>query len=406
MEKEYATLRLSELADLIENLLADAFFNQFYWIQAEISELKNYPDRSYCFLTLVEKEGNALLAKAEAVIWNRNYPIIPFFEKETGIRFGKGIKLLLKVSVDFSAVYGLKLQIHAIDSSYTIGNLELERARILQQLLDKHPEVIRFSDGIYLTVNKKHDLPPVIQRIALVTAPDSDGYRDFMHELQNNSSGYQFEITPFLTQIQGKGAAQSIVGRLAEIERKRLNYDVVVIIRGGGSQLDFGPFDTYETGLAVAAFPLPVITGIGHERNVSITDLMSHSPVKTPTKAAAFILDHNENFEEEIKQLFSRAYERAGELFLEKRRLLDRLHDKYQYVGRSFLQRRQFELTQTETRLFYLNPERILEKGFALVFKHGKLVTQPDDLKTGEVIEIKLQQEVLRAEIKEKYSSD
>ncbi|MCX6272312.1 MAG: exodeoxyribonuclease VII large subunit, partial [Bacteroidetes bacterium] len=279
MERIKGFIPLSELADLIENLVKDAFYNQSYWVVAETSDVKNYPDRGYCFVTLVEKEGKDTLARLEGVIWSKQYHIIREFEVASGIRFDKNIRLLLKVMVDFSAQYGLKLIIQDIDPSFSIGNLELEKKKILNRLLAENPDVIHYVDGNYITVNKRLTLPLALQRIALLTAPQSDGLRDFRHELEENPYGYRFIIDEYLTQIQGRRAEYQIVDQLEAIARLKNRYDIAVIARGGGSQLDFGPFDTYEAGLAVAGFNLPLITGIGHERNVSIVDMMSLLPV-------------------------------------------------------------------------------------------------------------------------------
>ena len=400
MSANNSFLSLSELAFLVQESITDTFFGESYWVVAETLDVKNYPDRAYCFVTLVEKSGKDVTARMEAVIWSQYHHIIREFEFTTGMRFDKNIRLLMKVAVDYSPKWGLKLLIRELDSSFTIGNLELEKQNTLKRLVNENPKLIRYIDGDYTTYNKRLQRPIVIQRIALITAPNSDGWRDFRHELDANPYGYRFIITEFFSQVQGQGAEKQILNQLEMIRDEKPDYDAVVIVRGGGSQLDFGPFDTYELSLAIAGFPILVISGIGHERNVSITDLMSHLSVKTPTKAAAFLVEHNRQFEEGIYQVFDYALNKASESFSSAGKILDRLEDKLFYTGERYLMNRNHELGRLETAIRHLDPENTLARGFAMVMKEGRIITDPNLILPEDEINIRLKTNVITTKVK------
>ncbi|MHC1707371.1 MAG: exodeoxyribonuclease VII large subunit [Bacteroidales bacterium] len=392
-------IKLSDLAWIIDDLVKEAFCNRTYWIVAETADVKNYPDRQYCFVTLIEKEGKDTLARMEAVLWSRYYSEIENFERITGKRFEKNIRILLKVIIDFSPVYGLKLQILAIDPSYTLGELERTKQQTLDRLVAENPQIIQYQDGIYQTKNKLLSRPLAFQRIALITAPDSDGRRDFLHELQSNPYGYSFQYKEYLTRIQGEGAEKQILECLHQVKASEHSYDAVIITRGGGSQLDFGPFDTYELGLAIATFPVPVITGIGHERNVSIADHMSHLQVKTPTKAAAFLIDHNHKFEEDIISMTEYIFRFASETISDEDSRLDRASEKLSFSVKTFLSNRSIDLDKVSIALKHLDPENVLARGFAMIKKDRQILTDPEKIKQGDVLEIRLKESVILSEV-------
>ncbi len=327
-------IRLSDLAFTLEAVLDEAFGQKAVWVVAETSDIKNYPDRGYCFLTLVERESatRETLAKLDACIWRRNYHTIGDFEQETGVAFARNIQVLLLLSVGFSPVYGLRLEILKIDPSlrWAISNgngrpYSTRWCRITRIWSG-------WKQGQYITANQLLPRPAVMQHLALITAPNSDGWRDFRHELTQNPFGYDFVVDEFLTQVQGQGAEKAICGQLERIRTSGVAYDAVVIVRGGGSQLDFGSFDSYLMGHTVAGFNIPILAGIGHERNVSITDLLCHQSVKTPTKAAAFLIEHNQQFEEACLQLQERLSSAAREALQTARENLDRETERLRFV--------------------------------------------------------------------------
>ncbi|GAA4469959.1 exodeoxyribonuclease VII large subunit [Nibrella saemangeumensis] len=394
-------IRLSDLAFTIEALMDDAFGQKAFWVIAETSDIKKYPDRGYCFLTLVERDGRDTLAKLEACIWRKHYPIIEQFEAATQVAFARNIKLLLLVSVAFNPVYGLRLEILKIDHSYTLGNLEQERQATLDALVRDHPDQVWVENGEYITANQVLACPPVIQRVALIAAPGSDGWRDFRHELQHNLFGYQFTVDEYLCQVQGQGAEQAIVGQLEKIRGSEVPYDAVVMVRGGGSQLDFGSFDTYLLGLAVAGFERPILAGIGHERNVSITDMLCHRSVKTPTKAAAWLIDHNRSFEESCLLLRDRLAAAAREALLSAREHLDMATERLRFVSHNYLRNRQTELTEKAVTVRHLDPSNVLRRGYALLLRNGRVQTQAANLATSDTIQVQLHDGLITATVTE-----
>ncbi|MGF7215039.1 exodeoxyribonuclease VII large subunit [Spirosoma lacussanchae] len=388
-------IRLSDLAFTLETVLDNAFGQKPIWVVAETSDIKNYPDRGYCFLTLVEREDgpsgrHETLAKLDACIWRRNYHTIRDFEIATGVAFARNVKLLLLVSVGFSPVYGLRLEILKIDPSYTLGNLERERQEVLDTLVRDYPDLVWLDAGQYITANQLLPRPAVLQRLALIAAPGSDGWRDFRHELAANPYGYTFSVDEYLTQVQGKGAEQAICQQLEKIRLSGRPYDAVVLVRGGGSQLDFGSFDTLLMGLTVAGFNIPILAGIGHERNVSITDMMCHQSVKTPTKAAGFLIEHNRQFEESCLRLLDRMGVVARDVLQNAREELDMQTDRLRFVSYNYLRDRHTELTEKAVTIRHLDPANVLRRGYALLLRQGRIVTKAAEVRQSETLQVQL----------------
>jgi exodeoxyribonuclease VII large subunit len=379
-------LRLSDIAALIDQTLYSKFGPNTFWVKAETSDIKNYFDRQYCFLTLVEKDANSTIAKMDAVIWRQQYHIIKDFSKATGISFDKNISLLMRVQVGFNAQYGLRLQILELDSGFTLGAIELQRQATLMQLVEKNPKTISLVTGAYVTLNAKLTLPMVLQKIALITAPGSDGERDFKHELMHNALGYYFEVDSYLTQIQGKDADKAILGQLDLILNIGKKYDLVAIVRGGGSQLDFSAFDTYDLGLKIATFPIPVVAGIGHERNVSIADLMCFSSLKTPTKAASFIIEHNSIFEQQIDRLKSRLVYVADGIIQSSKNNIERASVALKNAAVIFFKDKHNALNQKTLTIKLLDPSNVLARGYAILQNKNGIIMQADKLKKGDKI--------------------
>lgn len=385
-------IRLSDLAFTLEAVIDEAFGQKAMWVVAETSDIKNYPDRGYCFLTLVEREpaGRETLAKMDAAIWRRNYHTIRDFEHETGVAFARNIQLLLLVSVSYSPVYGLRLEILKIDPSYTLGNLERERQAVLDALVQNHPDLVWLDADQYITANQLLPRPAVLQRVALISAPNSDGWRDFRHELAQNPFGYDFVVDEYLTQVQGQGAERAICGQLERIRTSGVPYDAVVIVRGGGSQLDFGSFDTYLMGQTVAGFSVPILAGIGHERNVSITDMLCHESVKTPTKAAAFLIEHNRQFEEGCLRLRDRLTTVSREALQTAREQVDSETERLRFVVHNYFRDCHTDLTEKAVTLRHLDPSNVLRRGYAMLLRNGRILTRSSDVQPGEVLQVQL----------------
>ena len=295
-------LTLSQLNGIIQSKLNEAFFMQQFWIVADITEHSFKEKTGYHYFEFVEKNvtTNLIVAKIKGAAWGNASQKIKDFEKSTGQRFTNNIHVLAKVSVNFHKVFGLSLELIEIDPSFTLGVIETKRQETLLRLVTSYPTIIQKRGEQYSTYNSSLELPPVISHLAVISSQTSAGNEDFKHTLINNSYGYHFEIDDYFTVVQNEVNAGIFLERLLDVFRSGKKYDAVIINRGGGAQTDFLIFDNFKIGLAVAKFPIPVITGIGHQKNQTITDLMAHTNTKTPTKAAEFIITHNKIFEDRL----------------------------------------------------------------------------------------------------------
>lgn len=274
-------LSLYELGRLIRLTLREGLPDA-YWVQAELSEVREGYN-GHCYIELVQKaeRGNALLAKARGTIWANVYKILkPYFEQATGQLFTAGLKVLLQVSVEYHEQYGLSLTVQDIDPTYTLGDMARRRREIILQLEE---------EGV-LTLNKELALPVLPQRIAVISAAGAAGYGDFCDQLLGNPYGFVFYPRLFPAVMQGDRVEETIIATLDRIAAQRERWDVVVIIRGGGATSDLSGFDTYDLAVNCAQFPLPIITGIGHERDDTVLDMVAHTRVKTPTAAAEHLI--------------------------------------------------------------------------------------------------------------------
>jgi len=357
MPKAY---KLSELAASVREAIEEAFGFEAVWVTAQLSDVKIQAGLRRCYLRMIERTGEEITTDFKANIWTKSFSQIEEFERATGQKFRDGLEVTAQVAVRYNPRYGLSLEILKLDIEWTLGSLERERQQTLDRLLKEHPDTIQLEDGEFNTYNKQLRLPLVARRIALVTAPDSDGRRDFLEELKNNRHGFTFQVTDFLTTIQGDRAHLLMVDKLEEIRKSRVAFDLVCIVRGGGSQTDLKPFDQYELAKTVAEFPIPVLTGIGHDRNTSITDLMARQE-KTPTKVAACVVDLNARYEDNIIQLHERGRLATAGYFRDKGNDLNKL------------------VWQIRT----LHPRSTLNRGFAMVECDGKVVTGIEGLRTG-----------------------
>jgi exodeoxyribonuclease VII large subunit len=378
-------LKLSELIAEIDEAIHYRFTGETFWITAEITDVKKMPDKRWCFLKFIEKEGNFIIAEMKAVFWSHNYTFVEEFEKLTKQIFANGLEITCEVKIRFHARYGLDVEVLAIDHSYSVGKIILEKEKTLLRLITENPSIVQLIDGEYLTYNQQLALPLVMQKIALITAPNSDGQRDFVQEMQNNQYGYAFKIDIYATTVQGESAVANMLKELKQIHIIQQQYDAVAIVRGGGSQIDFAPFEDYELAKMVAGFPLPIFTGIGHDSNTSIVDMMARH-LKTPTKVAANIVEHNFYFENEIMQL----------------------HDKMNLAIENKLYHAKMQLQQIKSTIKAYSPESILAKGYAIITKNNKIITNPAALNINDEIEIVLQSEKIKSIIngKEKNNTE
>ena len=299
------SLSLLELNSLVRRGLEQCLPDE-YWVRAELSEVRSN-STGHCYLEFVEKDprNNNLVAKARGMIWNNTYHLLRhYFEETTGQLFTAGIKVLCKVSVQFHELYGFSLTVSDIDPTYTIGDIARRRREILQQLE---------QEGV-LTLNKELDMPALPQRIAVISSATAAEYGDFCHQLDNNPGGFAFYTELFPAMMQGNQVETSILNALDCINVRLDDFDVVVIIRGGGSTSDLSGFDTYLLAASCAQFPLPIIIGIGHERDETVLDAVAHTRVKTPTAAAELLIHMMTEASEYLLEFSSRIHQGASTL--------------------------------------------------------------------------------------------
>jgi len=376
-------IKLSELLDEIQYTIQSQFEGEAFWVEAQITNVKKYASTRRCYLTVEEYENGTKTAEAKAVFWANTYHQIEIFEKATKQIFKDGIKIICQVKVRYHKVYGLNLDVMQIDVAHSIGTLELEKQQTLERLVKENPSTIQLFDGVYRTFNNRLALPLVINKIALVTAPNSDGQRDFQQEAKLNKHQYTFCVTEFLTTIQGDNAHKLILEQLQWIEQSEERFDVVAIVRGGGSQTDFKPFDDYELAKYVAHFPIPIFTGIGHDRNQSIVDLMAREQ-KTPTKVASLFVERNFEFENKLIAL--------------KTNIFAIIHDQVEKAKK--------ELENAKRMVKLASPQAILDRGFAIITINNKIVTDPNDIKENAELQTILRNETIFSTVIKKTKNE
>ena len=408
-ESQHITLR--ELQRRVKSALEGQFALPV-WVSAEISEIKvNYS--GHCYLELVEKGGDngVPTAQARAVVWRSHYPRISgYFEAETGQRLASGIRILAKVLVSYHELYGFSLQITDIDPSYTLGDMERQRQQTIAQLQ---------QDGVW-DMNREATMPAVVQRIAIVSSANAAGYQDFCKEL--DKSPYRFSLTLFDAFMQGAAAEESIIEALCSVAARMEDFDAVVLIRGGGSRSDLNCFNAYRLCAHVAQFPLPVVTGIGHDKDTSVADMVAHTALKTPTAVAGWLVERMAGVdgwldyaalqlhdtttaamhasEVRLERLSGEIRRLSGELLTRQSLRLEHHAALLPDAARDFLARQNVRLGNAAELIAGRSPERILRLGFAVVRTGGKAVTSAREVGAGENIEIEVSDGQIEATVK------
>ena len=397
----HAHITLSELQRLVKETLHERFALPV-WVSADISEVKvNYS--GHCYLELVEKGGDngVPLAQSRAVIWRTAYSrIAGYFEAETGQRLAAGIKILAKVAVNYHELYGFSLQITDIDPAYTLGDMQRQR----QQTID----CLR-KEGVW-DMNREVGMPAVVQRIAIVSSANAAGYQDFCKEI--GKSPYRFRLTLFDAFMQGAAAEESIVAALCAVADRMEEFDAVVIIRGGGSASDLNCFNAYRLCTHVAQFPLPVLTGIGHDKDTSVADMVAHTALKTPTAVAGWLVERMAETdgwldcaalqlndmtkaamhasEVRLERLSGEVRRLSGELLTRQTLRLEHFTGLLPDAARDFLARQGVRLGNAAELIAGRSPERILRLGFAVLRAGGRAVTSAGSVAEGEQVEIEV----------------
>ena len=409
-------LTLSQLQRLIGEAVGSALPLPV-WVSAEIAEMKvNYS--GHCYLELVEKSGAdgsgaVATAQARAVIWRSAYPSIAArFERESGSRLAAGMKILCKAQVNYHPLYGLSLQITDIDASYTLGDMERAKQQAIAQLQ---------SDGVW-DMNREQAMPAVVERIAVVSSATAAGWRDFMREAGN--SPYRLQIVLFEAVMQGVAAEHSIIDALTAIAESEEQFDAVAIIRGGGSTSDLNCFNSYRLASYIAQFPLPVLTGIGHDKDVSVCDMVAHTMLKTPTAVAVWLYERSAEADCATEAAAIRLRDICTRITHAQTLLLERLTAEMRRaagvaltgakaktdnaevllrnaVGTTLKRERQRVEAYAALAENYA-PERLLKLGFAVVSANGRTVRSTAEVSVGDELDLRLADGTLRVNIVEK----
>lgn len=382
-----------------------------YWVEAELSECRE--SRGHCYMELIQKDEQTAtpIAKASAKCWaNKWLTIRPYFERTTGQQLHAGMKVLLQVYPQFHEAYGFSWIVTDIDPTYTLGDMARKRQEIIQKLK---------AEGVF-DLQKELQLPVFCQRIAVISSQTAAGYGDFCNQLADNPYGFKFETQLFPAIMQGEGVEQSIISALEQIYD--MPFDCVVIIRGGGATSDMSGFDTLALAENVANFPTPIITGIGHERDESILDMISHTRVKTPTAAAALLIDHLKGVLETIEgaqsmithyvqqklsiansqlSIISEAIPRLFSIVKTRQEAkIDALYTRLPMLIERRLTSERHRLQLMDEKLKALDPTLLLARGYSITMHNGRAVKDASQLPPGAEIETRLAKGTIHSVIK------
>lgn len=403
-------ITLFELNRLVREAIEDALPME-YWVEAELSECRE--SRGHCYMELIQKDEQTAtpIAKASAKCWaNKWLTIRPYFERTTGQQLHAGMKVLLQVYPQFHEAYGFSWIVTDIDPTYTLGDMARKRQEIIQKLK---------AEGVF-DLQKELQLPVFCQRIAVISSQTAAGYGDFCNQLADNPYGFKFETQLFPAIMQGEGVEQSIISALEQIYD--MPFDCVVIIRGGGATSDMSGFDTLALAENVANFPIPIITGIGHERDESILDMISHTRVKTPTAAAALLIDHLKGVLETIEgaqsmithyvqqklsiansqlSIISEAIPRLFSIVKTRQEAkIDALYTRLPMLIERRFTSESHRLQLMDEKLKALDPTLLLARGYSITMHNGRAVKDASQLPPGAEIESRLAKGTIHSVIK------
>lgn len=374
-------------------------FAESIWVDAEISQIKEV--RGQVYIDFIEKnsESDSVVAKAQGVIWFKS---LLFVKKKLGELYEsimqEGMQIRFRSVVEFHEVYSLKFSIEDVDASFTLGQIEINRQKTISRLQ---------NEGL-IGKNQKTYLPVALKKLAVISSEKAAGYKDFVHHLQNNSFGYRFSISFFDSSMQGMTVEKEMLRNLEKICTNNADFDCVIIIRGGGSKMDLSYFDSYEISKSVANFPIPVLTGIGHEIDKNVIELVAHSPLKTPTAVADFIIHHNLNFESEILGLFddislhvrkitnenslilnnfiSNIQLNSQSLISEKKYLISSMKEKIKNEVEKQVFKEKVKISEVDNKIRLLNPVLLLEMGYSMTSIAGKLIKSVNEVQKNDLI--------------------
>ncbi len=397
-------ITLAELQLTIRDTIAERFALPI-WVSAEVADVK-VNGSGHCYLELIDKGANdgangVPKAQARGVIWRSHYArVVGLFEAESGQQLERGIKVLIKVTLNYHELYGLSLQITDIDPSYTLGDMERRKQEAIARLK---------NEGVW-DMNRELSMPPAVQRIAVISSSKAAGWQDFRNELFKY--GYAFAVTLHEAVMQGESSEESIIAALEAIAEEQERYDAVVIIRGGGSNSDLNCFNSYRLSAHVAQFPLPIITGIGHDKDVSVADMVAHTSLKTPTAVAVWLNDRLATLDAALDNAAIQLHDlciaathhaslqlerHSAELRIATQRLLTTQNIKVENLSALLRDNTRLALDNQGQRLVMLaklvesqSPERIMRLGFAVARVNGKAITSRKQVATGDIVAIEV----------------
>ena len=368
-----------------------------YWVEAELSECRERG--GHCYMELIEKDEqtNTPVARASAKCWRQTWQIMqPHFERVTGQPLHAGLKVLLRVYAQYHEAYGFSWIVTDIDPTYTIGDMARKRQEIIRQLKE---------EGIF-DLQRELCIPLFAQRIAVISAAGAAGYGDFCRQLDDNEYGFKFEVTLFPAIMQGEQVERSIIDALNNIYSLTSHpspltsqFDCVVIIRGGGATADLSGFDTLALAEHVAQFPIPIITGIGHDRDESILDMVSNTRVKTPTAAATLLIDNLRQVLERLNTAQQRI-SLMGHIIIDARHRIEMLQQRLSTAIERMMTNQKHRLSQIELLLQSFDPQLLLSRGYSITLHHGRAVRDPRQLKAGDEIETRVEKGTIRSVVK------
>lgn len=408
-QQHYSLLQLNQLVrDVLEDALPDE-----YWVEAELSECREHG--GHCYMELIEKDehSNTPVARASAKCWRQTWVMVkPYFERTTGQPLRAGMKVLLRVYAQFHEAYGFSWIVSDIDPTYTLGDMARKRQEIIRQLKE---------EGVFDMQRELH-IPIFAKRIAIISAQNAAGYGDFCRQLEDNDYGFRFEVTLFPAIMQGEQVEASVVDALNKIYQRIGDFDVVCILRGGGATADLSGFDTLALAENVAQFPLPVITGIGHERDESILDMVANTRVKTPTAAAALLIDNLLRVLEQLDDASHRIVYAINQRLTNQKTRIATLTTLIPTLALRLVSNQRHRIETTENRLPIaierrltnqkhllesiilklqgFDPQLLLSRGYSITLHNGRAVRDPQQLKAGDEIETRVEKGNIKSIVK------
>ncbi len=385
-----SSITLLELQEKIRDSI-ESRLEKKYWVRGEISEI-NYQSNGHCYMDLIDRKADEsqISARCQAIIWSTLFRMLrPFFESTTGQQLSKGMQVLVQAQVQYSPLYGLSLIISDIDPSYTVGEQELERQRTIARLRE---------EGMF-DMNSTLELTPLPRNLAVISSETAAGYRDFMNHLHKNDYGFKFITELFPAPVQGNSASAGIIEAMDKVAARAGEFDMLLIIRGGGSVQDLICFDDYELAANIAQFPIPVLTGIGHDHDFHVADMVAHKSVKTPTAAADFLIDIFAAEEQQVAYLSGRLFSAIETRVIIETNRLENYRRNLMEGYRSNINNSMHRLDMLQQRILSNNPLTLLKKGYSITLCNGKRVYSVKDVKSGDNVKVLMDKGILNCNI-------